>query len=190
MKFLSELLRNQYGDGWERLGTDVEVEALVTRLEAAVGPSIAASGPALLPSIALRAEEVVVAWLIARRMEDVLRTEGVCRMQAKGKQRGHAETAQDNNPSENESVFKEVHPMVEKAMKARERVRKALEELEEACKNTAATGGSGALAEEALPVLRLGDGVLDDALAFEKRKQKRSSSPARASRARTSKGKS
>ncbi|MEA3364875.1 MAG: hypothetical protein U9Q79_04465, partial [Candidatus Hydrogenedentes bacterium] len=103
---------------------------------------------------------------------------------------GNRKTAENNNAKENEYVFKEVHPMVEKATKARERVRKALQELEEACKTTAAAGGSGALAEEAAPLLRLGDGVLDDALAFEKRKQKRSAPTARLSRTGTSKGKS
>ncbi|MEA3364168.1 MAG: hypothetical protein U9Q79_00890, partial [Candidatus Hydrogenedentes bacterium] len=85
MKFLSELLRNHYGNGWEKLGTDIEVEAFVTTLETAVRPCLAASGPAPMPSIALRAEELVLAWLIARRMEDVLRAEGVCRMQDKQK---------------------------------------------------------------------------------------------------------
>jgi len=190
MKFLSELLRNHYGNGWENLGTDIEIEALVTTLEAAVRPCLAASGPALVPSIALRAEELVLAWLTARRMEDVLRAEGVCRMQDKTARRGHADTPQNARTNENEPVFKEVHPMVEKATKARERVRKALQELEEACKTNAAAGGSGALAEEAAPLLRLGDGILDDALAFEKRKQKRSAPTARPSRTRTSKGKS
>lgn len=156
MKFLSELLRNEYGDGWGELGTAVEIEGLANAVEAAVGPCLAASGPALLPLIALRAEELIVAWLNARRMEDVLRTEGVCRMQ-----------------KENDELFKEVHPVVEKATKARERVRKALQELEDACKATAVAGGSGALSDQAGPLLRLGEGVLEDALEFEKRKQPR-----------------
>ncbi len=157
MEFLSELLRNQFGDGWAHLGSDLEVEELASALESALGPLIAASGSALVPSVALRAEELVAAWLTARRMEDVLRAEGVCRMQEGDNQ-----------------CFKEVHPMVEKATKARERVRKALQELEAACKATAASGGTGALGDEVSSLLRLGDGVLDDALAYEKRKSKRS----------------
>ena len=155
MRFLSDLLRNKYGNGWKQLGGTEEIEALARPLEEALAPHLAA-GPGRLPALALRAEELVVAWLTARRMEDVLRNEGVCRMQ-----------------QENAKLFKEVHPVVEKAMKARERVRKALQELEDACKTTAAAGGSGALSEEAEPLLRLGDGVLEDAVDFEKRKQKR-----------------
>lgn len=170
MRFLSELLRNHYGNGWARLGSDIEVEALVNALETALEPCLAASRSVLAPSIAIRAEELIVAWLSARRMEDVLRNEGVCRMQ------------EDNGP-----VFKEIHPMVEKSMKARERVRKALQELEEACKATAASGGTGALGEEIGPLLRLGDGVLDDALACEKRRQKRAPSCSGAARSRASK---
>lgn len=190
MSFLSTLLRNHYGNGWKKLGTDTEVEALVTTLEAAVGPSLAGAGPLLLLSIALRAEELVMTWLAARRMEDILRAEGVYRTQEKRERRSKAETAPNNSAKENQHVFKEVHPMVEKAMKARERVRKALQELEDACKATAAAGGSGALAEEAAPLLRLGDGIMDDALAFEKRKQKRSARTKSTSRSRTAKGNS
>ena len=156
MKFLSDLLRNDPGGGWAHLGHDTEVEALAGTLEAALGPFLAASGAGLLPLVALRAEELVVAWLIARRMEDVLRAEGACR-----------------RPAEEGPRFTEVHPMVEKSMKARERVRKALQELEEACRATAVSGGAGALGEEVAPLLRLGEGVLEAALDFEKRKSKR-----------------
>jgi len=35
------------------------------------------------------------------------------------------------------------------------------------------SGGAGALGEEVAPLLRLGEGVLEDALDFEKRKSKR-----------------
>jgi len=155
MGFLPDLLQNQYGDGWGQLGGTEEIEALARPLAEALAPHLDAV-PGRLPALALRAEDLMVAWLIARRMEDVLRNEGVCRMQ-----------------KENAELFKEVHPMVEKAMKARERVRKALQEIEEACKATAASGGSGALSDEAGPLLRMGEGVLEDAIDFEKRKQKR-----------------
>ncbi len=157
MKFLSDLLRNHPGGGWAHLGPETEAEALAGSLETVLGPFLAGPGAGLLPLVALRAEELVAAWLIARRMEDVLRAEGVCRM----------------HDEEGEPRFKEVHPMVEKSMKARERVRKALQELEEACKTTAVSGGAGALGEEVAPLLRLGEGVLEDTLDFEKRKQKR-----------------
>ena len=160
MHFLSQLLHNYLGDRWQSSKPDPDAQAFLESLESALTPILAATGPALVPSLALRAEELVLAWLAARRMEDILRTEGVCRMQKDEK---------------NQEVFKEVHPMVEKAMKARERVRKALLELEAACKATAASGGTGALGDEVSPLLRLGDGVLDDALAFEKRKSKRPS---------------
>jgi hypothetical protein len=157
VKFLSDLLRNRPGGGWALLERDSEVEALAGCLETVLAPFLGGQGAALLPLVALRAEELVVAWLIARRMEDILRAEGVCTLQV----------------VEGELRFKEIHPMVEKSMKARERVRKALQELEEACKATAVSGGSGALGDEVGPLLRLGEGVLEDALNFEKRKQKR-----------------
>jgi len=160
VRFLSDLLRNHPGGGWALLERDAEVETLAGCLETVLKPFLEGQGAGLLPLVALRAEELVAAWLIARRMEDILRAEGVCHMHV----------------VEGELRFKEVHPMIEKSMKARERVRKALQELEDACKATAVSGGSGALGEEVSPLLRLGEGVLEDALNFEKRKQKRSRS--------------
>jgi hypothetical protein len=172
MAFLSELLHNHLTPGWGELGGLVETARIAGALEAALNPIIAAAGASVTPSLALRAEELVVAWLVARRMEDILRTEGVCRMQD-NPDTPDPETTNRRKDKPLPKVFKEVHPMVEKAMKARERVRKALQELEEACKATAASGGTGALGDEVTALLRLGDGVLDDALAFEKRKTKR-----------------
>jgi hypothetical protein len=165
MDLVYTFLENGGTGGWKKLAGDEEMEAAVRPLLRTLASRIPAEKVDGLPLLALRAEELVVAWLTVRRMEDVLRTEGVCLCE-------HAPNAGDAQDKKR-AVFKGVHPLVEKAAKARDRLRKALKEFEDARTGPADAGGTGALADQAGPLLRLGQGVLDDALAFEQRKKKR-----------------
>lgn len=62
---------------------------------------------------------------------------------------------------------------VESAAKARERLRKAMKELEESCERLGSPIGKG-LADAMKPILKASEGVLEDALAYE---VKRNASP-------------
>ncbi len=55
---------------------------------------------------------------------------------------------------------------VESAAKARERLRKAMKELEESCERLGSPIGKG-LADAMKPILKASEGVLEDALAYE-----------------------
>lgn len=122
-------------------------------------------GVPLTPLILVRLEDLATAWLIARRLEDALWHRGVfCAAPPKRRQ-------------DTDDAAQAVSPLVEQSGKARERVRKAMKDLEEACEKLGTPIDQG-LADAVRPLLRAADGVLADALAFEQAKQRDGSAPA------------
>jgi hypothetical protein len=123
----------------------------------ALEAQLAERGVPLTPLILLRLEDLVTAWLAARRIEAVLWDAGVfCDAPTrKGKDADEAAMA--------------VSALVEHAGKARERTRKAMKDLEEACEKLGAPIDQG-IADRVRPLLEKSRGVLEDALAFEQAK--------------------
>ena len=107
--------------------------------------------PTLL--LSLRAEELVVAWLTARRIEDALRTEGVCR-------------PNEDGPSA-------LHPLVEALGKARDRLRRVIKEFEDALPAQAPPQAAKGLAEQVAPLLKLGADYLDRPIDFAAQEEQR-----------------
>jgi len=119
---------------------------------------LAERGVPLTPLILLRLEDLTTAWLAARRIEAVLWDTGV--FTETPTRRGH----------EAEASHAAVSALVEHAGKARERTRKAMKDLEEACEKLGTPIDQG-LADQVKPLLEQSAGVLEDALAFEQRKR-------------------
>ena len=115
-------------------------------------------GVPLTPLILLRLEDLVTAWLAARRIEAALWESGVFT---------HSPPKRGQDADETALA---VSGLVEHAGKARERTRKAMKDLEEACEKLGTPIDQG-LADEVKPLLEQTAGVLDDALAFEERKR-------------------
>ena len=117
------------------------------------------NGQALSPFLAIRLEELIVAWMVARRLEEALRKEGACRWK--------------ENDGNRECVG--AHPLVDAAGKARERVRKVLKDLEDNSGSSAkdAENTQEGLAEQVAPLLKLSEGVIEEAMAFERKKQEK-----------------
>jgi hypothetical protein len=115
-------------------------------------------GVPLTPLILLRLEDVMTSWLAARRIESILWESGV-----------FAE-APPKRGQEADAAALAVSSLVDHAGKARERTRKAMKDLEEACEKLGAPIDQG-LADAVKPLLEQSAGVLDDALAFERRKR-------------------
>jgi hypothetical protein len=104
------------------------------------------------PLLALRTEDVVVLRLLVRRLENRL-----------------AEPAEETSPKRG------TDDPLEAVGKARDRLRKAMKELEELYPKSALSAGAG-LADIMKPILKQADGVIEDALAFETKKRSRSRS--------------
>lgn len=130
----------------------------VARWVDALEALLAERGVPLTPLILLRLEDLVGAWLAARRIESHLWASGVFTAEApkRGQEAADAGVA--------------VSSLVDHAGKARERTRKAMKDLEEACEKLGTPIDQG-LADAVKPLLEQSHGVLDDALAFEQRKR-------------------
>lgn len=95
------------------------------------------------PLLAIRVEDALVAFLAVRRV---------------------LEAAPDEHQG------KPFHDYLEQLNKAIERRRKAVKELEDTCERAGAPREQG-LAERLLPLIERAEGVIEDAHAFEQRKQ-------------------
>lgn len=108
--------------------------------------------------VALRLVEVLSATLTARALEQAVYDKGVVQ-------------------GGTDEVDPKLHPLVEAMAKAMERRRKALSELEESC----ACAGKPAefnLPDALRPLLKRTEGVLEDALEFERKRTSRKTSQA------------
>lgn len=114
-------------------------------------------GVVVTPFVVLRTEGLLADTVVARRIESVFRERP--NLLAPGKD-GAPECASN------------VIPAVETAGKLRERSRKTMKELEETCEKAGTSIDKG-LAGKMLPVLKRAEGVLEDALGFEEKKQRR-----------------
>jgi len=119
---------------------------------------LAERGVPLTPLILLRLEDLMTAWLAARRIEAILWETGV-----------FADAPKRRGQDGDEPALT-VTALVDHAGKARERTRKAMKDLEEACEKLGAPIDQG-LADTVKPLLEQSAGVLEDALAFEQRKR-------------------
>lgn len=98
---------------------------------------------AVSPLLAMRVEDALVAFLAVRRVLEAA-------------------------PEEHQG--KPFHDYLEQLNKAIERRRKAVKELEDTCERAGAPLEQG-LAERLLPLIERAEGVIEDAQAFEQRKQ-------------------
>lgn len=172
MTLLDVMLERGAPGGWGQLLGPGEEDGVLRLFGRELEGMLRKHGVEPTPLLAIRVEDVVASWLTARRLEDALCEDGASGLDEARTARGAAAA-----PG---GLVRAPHPLLEAAGKARERLRKALKELEDAC--TAGRGdeklGAAGLAEEVRPLLRLGDGVLDDALAFEARKARRAGAAA------------
>jgi hypothetical protein len=165
---MTGLLRKAGDDGWGKLATEAEERTIIVPFVQGTEELIKRRGVEVTPLVAMRAGALLTDWLIARRIEEALRKEGVCRDEL----RKTAKTARSADDAPAESTYSVMHPLVEALGKARERERKAIKEFEDALGGAAPPSAEGGLATELAPLLRAGDGVLEDALQFEAAKKK------------------
>ena len=128
-----------------------EVERLVEGIEAMAQER----GLPVTPVVLLRAQDVLVHYLVARRLDEALASEGVTVSSQKD---GKITTA--------------LHPCVEALGKARERLRKTMKELEDMFGLAHGPANQG-LPDIMKPIVKRAEGVLEDALEFEQRKRGR-----------------
>ncbi|HIJ66643.1 MAG TPA: hypothetical protein HPP77_11910 [Candidatus Hydrogenedentes bacterium] len=112
------------------------------------------------PLMVLCVEEILINLTVARRIEATF-----------------AENPSLLAPAKN-GAAPTVIPAVDAAAKARERARKAMKELEEFCKKAGTPLDKG-VAAAVQPLLKKGQGVLQDAIAFEAKRQNRKKTPAK-----------
>lgn len=129
------------GAGWMTAGE----HRLTEKITRTMGREFSRYGVVVSPLVALRVEDVIVSYLVVRRLETAF-TEPTTPEEAKAAAAG-----------------------IEAAGKARERLRKAMKELEEACAK-AGTPIDDGIAGQMKPLLLKTVGVLEDALRFEAEK--------------------
>ncbi len=158
-------------DWWMRRGENLaglmprHDETCVNQFVAGLEASFQRHGVEQTPMVLLRVEDVLVSWLVVRRIEDLLWAEGVYEAPgedaAKGKGRGAGLASVSHGLV--------LLPAIECAGKARERMRKAVKELEEACEKMGTPIDRG-LHDLMKPIVEGAEGVLEDAIAFEQGK--------------------
>jgi hypothetical protein len=129
-------------------------------------------GIEVTPWIALRIDEAVTSYAIAVQLEQALHTHGVFLVDPKEQPTSEGEQNSDGTkPSEKPKVPAEprrLHPAVDQSAKARDRFRKALQELQTACENTTARSGTSwaeAIAERLKTLPPIEDGSFAEFLA-------------------------
>ncbi|HOZ48071.1 MAG TPA: hypothetical protein PLO37_21050 [Candidatus Hydrogenedentes bacterium] len=110
-------------------------------------------GVAETASLKMRTEDVIVSYLHVRRVEHLLAPSVV-----------EAATATTANEER----------VIDAAGRARERLRKAMKELEDYCTRAGAPIDQG-IAGLMKPILKKAEGVIEDALAFEQKKERKRS---------------
>lgn len=121
-------------------------------------------GVDVTPVVRLRALDVITWSYIAREIQGKVSSDGIA----------EGETQKDNNGTEKKTGWR-LHAAVEALAKTWERLRKAMKELEDTCKN-AGTPVNNSLAAAVQPLLERAEGVLEDALEYEKKKMAENSS--------------
>lgn len=111
------------------------------------------------PLLILREEDVLMSFLTVRRMEESI---------AAARNEKASEETRAGQPT--------IAAQIEAAGKARERMRKAVKELEESCAR-AGTPIAVGIADTVRPLLKRSQGVIEDAVAFEAGKTPESNSP-------------
>ncbi|NIA13263.1 MAG: hypothetical protein GWP08_04225 [Nitrospiraceae bacterium] len=108
------------------------------------------------PIVLLRGDDVVASFLVVRRLERrLVRNDGDC------------DALEEKKPARNMEL-----QLVEALGRARERLRKAMKELEDSC-GKAGTPNEVCIQDQMKPILKKAEGILEDALEFEARKQRR-----------------
>jgi len=114
----------------------------------------AGHGVAHSPLLILQVADVCESYLLVRRFEDAIHEDGLFPQKKR----------------EPEGPLGNISPAVEPLGKARDRWRKAVKDLEDACARAGTPIDKG-LADALKPIVRQADGVLEDALAFEAAKE-------------------
>ena len=155
------------------LGRYLSAEGLVSREDVPIVSAMTHSiermleehGVAMTPLVALRAEDVFVSWLVARRIEADLCAAGIFIAAPRSRTRASCEEPAPAMPAQN------LTPAIEAAGKARERMRKAMKELEETCEKMGTPIDKG-LADIMRPILKKAEGAFEEAIAMEEARKK------------------
>jgi hypothetical protein len=122
-------------------------------------------GVVLTPLVVLRVDDVLMCYLIVRHLERELHREGAVPAACEG---------DEDPPDSNRRVAAAVaamNPALEQAAKGRERMRKAMKDLEDACAK-AGTPVTGGIADRVKPLMEMAEGVFEDAYHYEKERVK------------------
>lgn len=124
-----------------------------------MGDLLERSGAALTPLMTCRVVDLATWWLLARRIQRTMPS---------------ATLVTQDDLSEEDAKYPKwrLHPGVEALAKTWERLRKAMKELTEACEAEGTPLGKG-LADTMKPILKRAEGVLEDAAAFEQKRQQK-----------------
>lgn len=126
-------------------------------------------GVEMTPLAALRVEDVLVGHLTVRALAAVLRRDGVTlELPVRTREKDPADSGSAPPPAKSLVV----HPAVEALGKAQERLRKAMNELEETCARAGAPMAKG-LGSRMKPILKQAEGVLEDALEYAEAERER-----------------
>ncbi|MFP4502918.1 MAG: hypothetical protein ACLFTT_18140 [Candidatus Hydrogenedentota bacterium] len=134
---------------WMTAGERLITAVFVEQMQA----TFTAGGVALTPLIVLRTEDVIVSHLMVRRIEHGLAESGAAELETKEQRATRA-------------------AIIEAAGKARERLRKAMKDLEDACTKAGTPIDTG-LADRLRPLLQQAEGTIEDALRFAREKRQR-----------------
>ena len=121
----------------------------------------------LTPLVVLRVDDVLMCYLIVRHLERVLHREGVVREEILHES-GEAPAGSSKRVV---VAVAAMNPALEQAAKGRERMRKAMKELEDACAK-AGTPVTGGIADRVKPLMEMAEGVFEDAYRYEKERLK------------------
>lgn len=136
----------------DRLGVDRlsdQEEDLAARFVTEMETALQAHGVYATPFVVLRVHDVLASMLVALRLE-------------------RESIALEAGPD----AMRQRTTVIELAGKARERLRKAMKELEDTCAKMGTPIDQG-LDEVMNPIIEAGEGILEDALAFEESKRRK-----------------
>jgi hypothetical protein len=124
-----------------------------------MGALLELRGVTLTPTLIMRIEDVVHSHILVGRLEMDIWQKGVVFTPPVPEEDEQNTTSRRRTASQKEYI----NPAVEALGKARERLRKAMKELEDNC-GTVAAPTQRNLAEEVLPLLKKGEGVMAEVL--------------------------
>ncbi len=167
--------RPKKGEGSSCSGAD----SYVTGLGAGLEELFASRGVDVTPTVSLRAMEVITWAYIAREIQGTVSSDGVTVQEEQKEQKkrkkeegasGGTDADAATTTAEKKKTDWRLHPAVEALAKTWERLRKAMKELEDTCKNAGTPVNKG-LPDIVKPLLEKTEGILEEALEHEKKRR-------------------